>query len=148
MDAWATLLAAVAGGLIAILGQYVAKRGESRTRNHELLLEQCSYLVASSQDYRNRLWEERELGLAGRVDGWDLAADRLASARLRILCDDKALLAALDELQYSGGQLGAYWRRGRIDLPELKQRYDRYKAAINGFIAASAALIRPRLGVR
>jgi hypothetical protein len=40
MEAWAVVVAAVAGAAIALLGQWVAKRGERKTRAAELLLEQ------------------------------------------------------------------------------------------------------------
>jgi hypothetical protein len=144
VDGWVALIAAVAGAGIAIFGQYVTKQGESKARRAELLLEQCSQLVALSEDFRNRLWEERELGLPGRVDAWELGAFRLSAARLRILCCDQDVLEALDELNSSGKALGAYWRRGNSDAGELDARYERAKTAAEGFITASARLFRQR----
>jgi hypothetical protein len=90
-----TLAAAVAGAAIAILGQYFSARRGDRARLGELLLEQCAELVARNEDFRNRLWEERTLGMAGRVDSWDLGGNRLVSARLRLLCADHDVLAGL-----------------------------------------------------
>lgn len=144
MNAWVTLVAAVAGAGIAIFGQYMTRRSESNARMAELLLEQCSQLVSMSEDFRHRLWEERELGLTGRVDAWDLGAFRLAAARLRILCSDEQVLKALDELNSSGKALGAYWRRRSIDAEELDARYQRAKSAAEDFITASARLFRQR----
>ncbi|MGW3602382.1 hypothetical protein [Micromonospora sp. NPDC005161] len=145
MDAWVTLVAAVAGAGIAIFGQQITKRGESNARLAELLLEQCSQVLALSEDFRNRLWEERELGLPGRVDGWDLGQFRLAAARLRILCGDQHVLRALDELNSSGKALGAYWRRKNIDAGELDALYERAKLAAEAFATASANLFRQRI---
>lgn len=145
MDAWLALLAAVAGAAIALVGQYVVTAKQTRTRAGELILEQASALVALADDFRNRLWEERELGLTGRVEGWDLAAHRLAAARLRILCDDPALLAALDEFTAAGGRLGGYWRRGGVDPEELDRRWTRDRAAVDAFIEASRATVRKRM---
>ncbi|MGQ5260474.1 hypothetical protein ACTWLT_06915 [Micromonospora sp. ZYX-F-536] len=144
MDVWVTLVAAVAGAAIAILGQYLTKRGEANVRLTELLLEQCSRLVALAEDFRHRVWEERELGLVGRVDGWDLGESRLAQAKVRILCGDQRVLAALEELNSSGKSLGAYWRRGQVEPAELEARYERVKRAIESFTAASATLVRRR----
>lgn len=146
MGAWVTLAAAVAGAAIAIVGQYVTRRGENGIRRAELVLEQCSQLVALSEDFRNRVWEERELGQSGRVDDWNLAAYRLAAARLRILCGDSRVLAALDEMNDAGKKLGAYWRRGNVDPSDFEQRYERLKMGVEVFVAASATLVRRRLG--
>lgn len=142
MEAWAVVVAAVAGAAIALLGQWVAQRGERRTRAGELLLEQCALVVALNEDFRNRLWEERTLQQAGRVDGWDLGAARLAYARIRILCDDADVLAALDEIGITGKDLGAYWRRGHIDEEEFERRYERQKTATARFSDAAAGLIQ------
>jgi hypothetical protein len=146
MTAWIALLAAVAGGSIAIAGQYVIGRSERITRRAELVLDQCAQLIALSEDFRNRLWEERVLGLKDRTTVWDLHAFRLAEARLRILCGDPKVLAALNNLNSSGKALGAYWRRGEINANELGLRYEQNKAAVEGFVAASAQLVRRRLG--
>jgi hypothetical protein len=142
MEAWAVVVAAVAGAAIALLGQWVAKRGERKTRAAELLLEQCALLVALNEDFRNRIWEERTLQQAGRADGWDLGAARLTSARIRTLCDDADVLAALDEIGIAGKELGAYWRRGDIDEEEFERRYEREKTATARFLDAAAGVIR------
>ena len=141
-----TLIAATAGAAIALVGQYLTRRGDSSVRRSELVLEQCSQLVSLSEDFRNRLWEERELGQAGRVDGWDLAAYRLAAARLTILCRHQPLLSALHEMSEAGKRLGAYWRRGHTEPDELELRYEQYKTAIQAFVEQSGTFVRPRLG--
>jgi len=146
MSAWITLLAAVAGGAIAIAGQYVIGKSERTTRRAELVLDQCAQLIALSEDFRTRLWEERVLGQTDRTASWDIRAFRLAGARLRILCGDQRVLAALDELKASGKELGGYWRRGDIDADELDRRYERDKVAVEALAAASAQLVRRRLG--
>jgi hypothetical protein len=141
-----TLLATFAGAAIALVGQHISRRGEARTRGGELLLEQCAQVVGLAEDFRNRVWEEKELGLAGRVDAWDLSTDRHASARLRILCDDAALLRALDDLYEAGNRLGTYWRRGAADPAEFETHWEQYKASCATFVAASASVVRERLG--
>jgi hypothetical protein len=145
MGAWVTLLATIAGASIALAGQHVARRRDSRTRIGELLLEQCAQVVGLSDDFRVRVWEERELGLRGRVDTWDLSGYRHAAARLKILCDDAALLDALEEMTEAGKELGRYWRRGGADPAEIEARRDRDKLARQRFVAASAGLVRRRL---
>ena len=69
-----------------------------------------------SGEFRSRVWEEAELGKQGQVDAWDLGGYRLAAARIRILSDDAALVAALGKFTNSGKRLGAYWRRGKVDF--------------------------------
>ncbi len=99
MQAWVTLIATLAGAAVALFGQYVVRRGEIRTRHGELVLEQCAQVVALAHDYTNRIWEERQLFLKGRVQGWDFRANQQAVARLSILCADPALMRTLDDLR-------------------------------------------------
>lgn len=146
MNAWVTLLAAMVGAAIAVTGQWASRRGERISRRAELVLEQCAQLVALSDDFRNRLWEERVLGQTGRTPGWDLQSFSLAGARLRILCRDRVLLDALNELNTSGKALGAYWRQGRIEPGELDVRLQRDKDAAEAFVVASARLLHRHLG--
>jgi hypothetical protein len=63
-----------------------------------------------SDDFRSRIWEEKVLGLEGKVDSWDLGAYRLSAARIKILCDDASLLQALEDLTNSGKRLGGNWQ--------------------------------------
>jgi hypothetical protein len=145
MGAWGTLFATVVGAAIALLGQHLVKRAEHRARISELLLEQCALIAASSSYFHNRVWEERVLDMADRVSSWDVSAHQLASARLRILSKDRALLSALQELNSAGQQLGSYWRRGAVDEAEFTSRWDRHRTATDQFLAASAEVVHRRL---
>jgi hypothetical protein len=145
-NALITLFAAVAGASIALAGQYLTKRGEVRTRTGEFILDHCASIVALSDDFRNRVWEEKELGLPGKVDAWDLTGYRHAAARLMILSDDTALLGALEDLTESGKRLAGYWRRGQADPAELERRRDEDKTVCARFVAASAKALRRQLG--
>src|SRR5689334_13059832 len=145
MGIWGTLLATAAGAAIALLGQHLVKRAETKTRMAELALEQCALIAASAEDFHNRVWEERALGHADRVSGWDLSAHRLASARLQILTTDQRLLTALAEVNESGQQLGSYWRRHGTDDAEYRARWERHRNAMAGFLSASGESLRRKL---
>ncbi|MYX93915.1 hypothetical protein GT045_03610 [Streptomyces sp. SID486] len=138
-------MATIAGAVIALVGQHLVKRSEEKARIAQLLLEQCALVAASSADLQHRVWEEKALSLEGRVSDWDLSAQRLASARLRFLSKDQALLSALEEMNKAGQQFGSYWRRGHIDDPEYAARWSRYSEAIERFVAASGNAVRRRL---
>src|ERR1022692_1335895 len=146
MTAWVTLLAGVVGAVIALAGQQWGMRRANRTRAGELLLEQCAQLIALSQDFRNRAWEETVLGQQGRVDTWDLGAHRLAMARVQILCQDSAVLAALKEMEASGKAYGGHLRRADLSDDELEALRERNKAAIEAPATASARVVQRRLG--
>lgn len=144
MTAWVALLSAVAGAGIALIGQYTTGRRERGARHAEMVSEQASLVVALCEDFHSRFWDEWALGLNGRVEGWDLAAHRLADARLRILCDDTAMVKALDDLITSGMDLGIYWRRGNTEPEEVERRYSAYKESITRFITVSQRYVRRR----
>ncbi len=144
MDAWIALAAGIVGAAIALVGQYVTRRTDRISSHIDDVVEQCSQFFALSEDFRNRFWEESQLKQEGRVDDWDIAAHRLVEARLRIVCDDEALLTAIEELSSSGKALGSYWRRGSTDQAELDQRYERYKVAIGRFVAEAKRYRRSR----
>ncbi len=89
------------------------------------------------------------LGGAGsryeRSDCYDLPANTLAYVRLQILTRDAALLAALEELNTAGKELGSYWRQGHVDDDEYARRWRRHHAVIPEFIEASGEAVRRRL---
>ena len=103
MGAWVTIAAGVVGAAIALVGQQWGRRGENRTHVGELVLEQCAHLIALSEDFRYRAWEESVLGQEGRVASWDLSSHRLAKARAEILCRDAAFLVSADVQLGDGG---------------------------------------------
>ncbi len=76
MAAWAGLVGVVVGALIAFAGQYVMGRGEKQERFDALLLEQFAVIIALSEDFRNRVWEERNHVASDVVGKWDLEAYR------------------------------------------------------------------------
>ncbi|MGW1468341.1 hypothetical protein ACWCPT_28795 [Streptomyces sp. NPDC002308] len=145
MNTWGTLLATAVGAVIALLGQYLSKRSETRARTVDLLMDACARLAASSGDLLNRIWEEQALGLEHRAVEWDLAGHRLATARIQILSQDAALLASLQEVNDAGQALGDYWRRGNTEESEYRSRRDRYRTAMHLFIEQSSRVIGKRM---
>ena len=99
-------------------------------------------LIALSQDFRNRVWEERKLGLGGQVAQWDLASFRLSEARLRILCRDQDVLAAAAVLRKSGGNLGRLWRLTAHTEDEIEAAWKAHHDALDGFTALAASRLR------
>ena len=121
MAEWIGLAGVVAGAVIAFGGQYLLRRAERQDRNDALLLEQFAIIIALSEDYRNRVWEERNQVANSVVNAWDLGTYRLAEARLRVLSRDSAVVAALKVLHEAGTQLGKAWRLGSSDEAAVEQ---------------------------
>lgn len=138
MDAWIALVGAVAGALIAFGGQYATRRAETREQTRALLLEQFALLIALSEDFRNRVWEERTQIASGVVAAWDLGTYGLAQARLRVLSRDPVLLSALDLLHKKGKALGIAWRLDPGNESGIEDAWIQYRAAIDQFVVASA----------
>jgi hypothetical protein len=72
MTAWVGLAGVIAGAIIAFAGQYVMRRGDKQERFDALLLEQFADIIALSEDFRNRIWEERNQVASDVVSKWDL----------------------------------------------------------------------------
>ena len=139
------LVGVVAGATIAMVGPYVVGRAEARERLGTLLLEQCSQLVALSEDYRNRIWEERNALSETAVADWDLPAYRLAQARLKILCTSEPVLASVTNLQQTGIALGREWRLSRTDGPAVETAWKAHRKALDDFTAHGSSLVLARL---
>jgi hypothetical protein len=142
MEAWVGLAGVVAGALIAFGGQYLSRRSEVRERNSMLLLEQVTVLAALSEDYRNRVWEERNQVASNVVATWDYHAYRLTEARLRILCREPHVLSALQTLDKAGGDLGVAWRLEPRDEGRVQAAWESHRAALDNFITVSSRLMR------
>jgi hypothetical protein len=142
MAAWVGLLGVVAGALIAFGGQYVMRRVESRERFNTLLLEQFALIIALSEDFRNRVWEERKQVASDVVGKWDLEAYRLAEARLRVLSQSRDLKAALEDLDEAGAGLGDLWRHGPRDDETINNALRVHRDAIERFVALSSQVLR------
>ncbi|MDQ2883316.1 MAG: hypothetical protein M3Y48_19655 [Actinomycetota bacterium] len=145
MEAWIGVIGAVVGAVIALLGQYISNRSERRARDAALLLDQCAHLIALSEDYRNRVWEERNLVANGVVAEWNIGEFRLAEARLKILCKDKASVAAIGRLQSTGQELGKAWRLERSESEALDAAWRNHREALNNFSQISGDLVRRRI---
>jgi hypothetical protein len=67
-------------------------------------------------------------------------------ARVQILCQDSAVLAALKEMEASGKAYGGHLRRADLSDDELEALRERNKAAIEALATASARVVQRRLG--
>ncbi|MEO6703707.1 MAG: hypothetical protein ABIP57_19730 [Jatrophihabitantaceae bacterium] len=147
MQAWIGLTGGVIGALLAMFGQWTNNRSASRARFAELVIAQCSQLIALSEDYRNRVWEERQ-GLSNdHVALWDLAAYRLAEAHLQILSSDSMLLSALRDLKETGTDLGKAWRLTPQQGDVVEAAWRVHRLALDAFIAAARRYLNPRRGL-
>jgi hypothetical protein len=72
-------------------------------------------LIALSEDFRNRVWEERQHVAVDVVAKWDIGTYRLAEARLKVLSQEPDFLKALEVLHKSGTALGRSCRLGSAD---------------------------------
>jgi hypothetical protein len=96
MTAWVGLAGVIAGAIIAFAGQYIMRRGDKQERFDALLLEQFADIIALPEDFRNRIWEERNQVASDVVGKWDLGTYRHAEARLRILSQEPNVKTALE----------------------------------------------------
>ena len=145
MDPWIGLIGVLAGAAIALLGQYGVRRMERRQARDALLLEQCAHVVALSEDYRNRLWEERKLGAENAVASWDMREYRLAGARIRLLTTNVEIGRALEQLVKIGTELGKAWRISRADNEELQQAWVAHREGLDNFVEVAGKAVRAGL---
>jgi hypothetical protein len=146
MDAWIGLIGALAGAGIALVGQYSVRRAEAQERAASTLLEQCATLVALSEDFRNRVWEERRLNVSGSVSNWGIGEQRLVEARLRIACPDAHLLDAVLDLRATGQELGKVWRMQDRNDEVVEAAWRAHRESLNTFIRVSGVVVRSSAG--
>lgn len=139
---WVGLVGVVAGAAIALFGQHNLRRLDRRDGDAGLMLEQCATVLALSEDYRNRVWEERLLGARDAVEAWDLREYRMAEARLRVLSADQSLLDALAAVGNAGQRLGKLWRVAPEEGDALDTAWVAYKVAVHNFEASARNALR------
>jgi hypothetical protein len=142
MDALVTLLATLAGAGIAFFSQWIFDRRQRTDRLGKLILKYGALLLAVNEDFENRLWEERVLGLKERVDNWDLASSRRARLNLEILSADPILKQALSRLHSTGVAVGSYWRINRSNDKKLEALLADHQVARKEFQAATSVAVR------
>lgn len=144
MTAWIGLAGVIAGALIAFGGQYLMRRTERHERYDALLLEQFGLIIALSEDFQGRIWEERNQLASDVVSKRDWLTLRLAHARLRVLSQDPQLMIALRALYDAGADLDKAWRLGPDDEVAVNSAYKAHHDAIEHFVTVSSQLIRHR----
>ncbi len=107
------------GALLGFFGQHLNRKFELLDRRGELLLEQAAIIVAMSEDFRNRVWAERNNLAADVVQAWDYGAYRLAEARVLLLCREPGVVAAINSLRKNGHALDNSWRLRDRDESEV-----------------------------
>ena len=132
------LAGVIAGGALTTAGQHFILKAERVRADARALVESCALLIAHEEDYRNRIWEERNNIASGVVAEWDLFEAAKAEASLRILSHgDRGLLRAIDSLSTAGKKLGGIWRTQSGDESEMQEAWERHGEALDLLIAAS-----------
>jgi hypothetical protein len=147
MTAWVGLAGVIAGAIIAFAGQDIMRRGDKRERFDALLLEQFADIIALSEDFRNRIWEERKQVASDVVGKWDLGAYRHAEARLRILSQEPNVKTALETLHEAGANLGDTWRTESGDKATIDSALTAHRDAIEQLLAVGSQIIRHRAAI-
>jgi hypothetical protein len=142
VEAWIGLLGAIAGAAIAFVGQHVSARSAERERRHTLLLEQASELAALEEDFRNRVWEERQGFTANPVTGWEFRRSRLAGAKLLLLSSSPRLATAMSEMREAGVELAREWRLRQVWDDDTKRAWEQHRTAIEEFLVACREVLR------
>jgi hypothetical protein len=143
MAEWIGLAGVLAGALIALGGQYLLRSTERKDRISTLVLEQSALLIAMSEDFRGRIWAERNEAATGLVEAWDAGAYRLAEARLRLLSPGSAVAAELESLRETGKDLGKAWSLAPGDTAVVDSAWKAYRVAIDRFVAVSSRALAP-----
>ena len=141
MAAWIGLIGTLIGAGATLLSQYLVKRPEKHDDRMMLMVARSAQLVALANDYRNRIWEERSLGVADRVSPWNLQDYRLAEAHISIVCRAPSVRLSLRELNEAGKELGRVWRTDASKEPEVEAAGRRHREALGSFIESSADYI-------
>jgi hypothetical protein len=145
VGAWIGLVGVVAGAGLAAAGQWLTNRSASQGRFASLVVSQCSELIALSEDFRNRLWEERNGLRTDAVALWDLASYRVAEAHLQVLAENASIQSAVADLKQTGANLGRTWRIGRTDDDALEEAWRAHRGALDRFIEASREFVKPKV---
>jgi hypothetical protein len=128
--------------MVAFGGQYLMRRTERQERYDALLLEQFALIIALSEDFQGRVWEERHQVASDVVGKRDFLTLRLAQARLRVLSQDPKVMVALRELYDAGADLDKAWRLATDDKVAVDTAYRAHHDAIEHFVAVSSQVIR------
>ena len=143
MAAWVGLVGVLAGALFAFAGQYALRHMERQDRYDALLLEQFTCIIGLSEDFRNRIWEERKQVASDVVSKWDLAAYRRAEALLRIL-SQQSVREALENLDEAGANLGDAWRTKSGDNAAIDSLLADHRKAIEQLVDVSSDIMQHR----
>ena len=136
------LVGVIVGGAITLWTQSQGYKFLRQDRRGTGVLDSATTVISLAEDYKNRMWEERNGLSSGAIESWDIARSADAHTRLRLLSNDEALHAASKDLKASGTRLGKAWRLTRIDGPEVEDAWQDYKRALDAFTAAAGVEVQ------
>jgi hypothetical protein len=142
MAGWLGVFGVVIGATVALFGQFMSRAIEYRRESSRLFIEYCATLISLEEDFRNRVWEERNLALRDSVSKWDLVAYRMVEAQIRLTARDALLLRSLADLREAGQQLGKVWRLNSRESDELAEAWKRHKSALDSFIGIAKRSVK------
>lgn len=110
------------------------RRSNRSTASLQALTEAVALVIALSEDYRNRVWEQRNALDPNAVAAWDLKESRLAQSRVRLLTSDPKLLDCERALQRAGTELGKAIRLAPTADADVQQAWDAHRLALDSFV--------------
>ena len=135
MEAWIGLVGVLLGGLIGFVTQRISERSNRSIASLQALTEAVALVIALSEDYRNRVWEQRNELDSNAVAAWDLKESRLAQSRVRLLTSDTKLLDCERALQRTGTDLGKAIRLAPSGDDDIQQAWEAHRLALDNLVA-------------
>lgn len=135
---------AITGAAIALSGQLLARRSESRDQWLDQLLNDCATIYQLEDVFLAAMSHAVRRAAEERLEGWRREERAHAGAELEMLSPSRQLVALARDLNTSGRQLWHDHRNGALDEKSREGRFNAHRQLLDRFVEEASKVLRSR----